>query len=53
MTVSPALKVDPHNTLWVTDAELIRRSGVPERIHGLLPPTVSANHQYSGSGARC
>src|SRR5688572_24082826 len=24
-----ALKVDPHATLWVTDAELIRRSGMP------------------------
>ncbi len=28
---SPALKVDPHATLWVTDAELIRRSGIPEK----------------------
>lgn len=27
-----AYKIDPHTTLWVTDAELIRRSGVPERI---------------------
>jgi hypothetical protein len=26
---SEALKVSPHDTLWVTDAELIRRSGVP------------------------
>jgi hypothetical protein len=26
-----ALKVDPHETLWVTDAELIRRSGIPEK----------------------
>lgn len=25
------LKVDPHETLYVTDAELIRRLGVPER----------------------
>lgn len=32
MTTSPALKVDPHDKLWVTDAELIRRSGVPERV---------------------
>ncbi len=27
-----ALKVDPHSTLWVTDAELIRRGGIPEDI---------------------
>jgi hypothetical protein len=26
------LKVDPHDVLWVTDTELIRRSGVPENI---------------------
>lgn len=26
------LKVDPHSTLWVTDAELIRRSGIPEKV---------------------
>jgi hypothetical protein len=32
MSVSEALKVSPHDTLWVTDAELIRRSGVPERV---------------------
>lgn len=29
--MNEALKVDPHSTLWVTDAELIRRFGVPER----------------------
>lgn len=28
---SEAFKVDPHDVLWVTDAELIRRFGVPER----------------------
>jgi hypothetical protein len=28
----PALKVDPHETLYVTDAELIRRMGVPEKV---------------------
>lgn len=27
-----ALKVDPHDTLYITDAELIRRMGVPEKI---------------------
>jgi hypothetical protein len=27
-----SLKVDPHETLWVTDAELIRRAGVPAKI---------------------
>ncbi len=26
------LKVDPHETLYITDAELIRRMGVPEKI---------------------
>lgn len=31
MSTSAALKISPHDTLWVTDAELIRRSGVPER----------------------
>jgi hypothetical protein len=25
-------KVDPHKTLFVTDAELIRRMGVPEKV---------------------
>lgn len=25
-------KVDPHETLYVTDAEIIRRMGVPEKI---------------------
>ena len=24
-------KVEPHSTLWVTDAELIRRAGIPEK----------------------
>ncbi len=27
-----ALKMDLHETLWVTDAEMIRRMGVPEKI---------------------
>ena len=27
-----AFKVDPHETLYVTDAEMIRRMGVPEKI---------------------
>lgn len=27
-----AYKIDPHETLWVTDAEMIRRMGVPEKI---------------------
>lgn len=27
-----AYKPDTHETLWVTDAELIRRMGVPEKI---------------------
>lgn len=27
-----AQKVDQHNTLYVTDAEMIRRLGVPEKI---------------------
>lgn len=30
--MNEALKVDPHETLYVTDAELIRRLGVPENI---------------------
>jgi hypothetical protein len=30
MTDTPP--VDPHETLYITDAELIRRMGVPERI---------------------
>ena len=29
---STALKIDPHEQLYVTDAELIRRMGVPEKI---------------------
>lgn len=31
MTIA-AFKVDPHDTLYITDAELIRRMGVPEKI---------------------
>lgn len=40
-----AYKIDPRTTLWVTDAELIRRSGVPER-NG--PPP-----HYCGRGYLC
>lgn len=29
--MNEALKVDPHSTLYVTDAEIIRRMGVPEK----------------------
>lgn len=30
--MTDTLKIDPHETLYVTDAELIRRTGVPEKI---------------------
>lgn len=30
--MNEALKVDPHSTLWVTDAELIRRAGIPSDV---------------------
>jgi len=29
--MNEALKVDPHAVLYVTDAEIIRRMGVPEK----------------------
>jgi len=31
-TLTEERSPDRHDTLWVTDAELIRRSGVPEKI---------------------
>lgn len=46
MTTSAALKVSPHDTLWVTDAELIRRSGVPERIMRDNLKTWDANPRF-------
>jgi hypothetical protein len=46
---SPALKVDPHATLWVTDAELIRRSGIPEkRARALIQKWDEMGGRFSG-----
>lgn len=39
--------VDPHETLYVTDAELIRRMGVPEKIAYQAIRALDAN-QTSG-----
>lgn len=43
----PSPKVDPHETLWVTDAELIRRSGVPAKI---AYATIAVLDTTRGSG---
>lgn len=38
-----ALKVNPHSTLWVTDAELIRRAGIPQKIARETIEALDAN----------
>lgn len=43
MTMNPELKVSPHETLFVTDAELIRRLGVPERDMRVAIRTLDHN----------
>lgn len=47
--MNQALKVDPHETLWVTDAELIRRSGIPEkRARALIQKWDEMGGRHSG-----
>lgn len=45
--MNPDLKVDPHATLFVTDAEMIRRMGVPEKTAREAIRVLDANR---GSG---
>ena len=45
--MNEALKVDPHSTLYVTDAEIIRRMGVPEKI---ARQAIQALDKTRGSG---
>lgn len=39
---------DPHATLYVTDAELIRRMGVPEKIARRVIRDLDAKHMTTG-----
>jgi hypothetical protein len=39
---------DPHATLYVTDAELIRRMGVPEKIARRVIRDLDAKHHTTG-----
>ena len=40
--------IDPHATLYVTDAEMIRRMGVPEKIARRRIRDLDARHQTTG-----
>lgn len=43
--MTDATKVDPHSTLWVTDAELIRRAGWPEKTARRLIPELDKDRR--------
>ena len=42
--MNDALKVDPHETLYVTDAELIRRLGIPEKRGRAILRELATKH---------
>ena len=45
---SAALKIDPHDTLYIKDAELIRRMGVPEKVAREAIRMMDENPKRSG-----